>query len=152
MKTIYFAYAMTHGTDSLNEVNELIEWLRDKRIRVCAPAYSLFPDVLAAGALKAMDEADLVIADVSSRSHGVGFEVGYAFANRKPVILIAKASARAHVSKFLLGLFPQIVFYPNSHELVQSVAGLLAELGRRPRRAATGEPRHTRKFEMVAAR
>jgi hypothetical protein len=147
MKTVYVAYAMTHGTEPLGEVVDLAHWLKAKRLRVLQPSYHLFADDLAASALKAVDESDVVIADVSCRSHGVGFEIGYAFAARKEVILIARQSAKAQVSKFLSGLFPRIIFYSEAKELIQQVADFLGEP--RGRKRITGSSDCSRRSKRV---
>ncbi len=48
-----------------------------------------------------LDEAQAVIAEVSTPSHGVGYEIAYALLHGKPVLCLHRDEAR--VSKMLLG-------------------------------------------------
>ena len=48
-----------------------------------------------------LDECDVVIAEVSTPSHGVGYEIAYALLKGKPVLCCHRAGAR--VSKMLTG-------------------------------------------------
>lgn len=48
-----------------------------------------------------IDECDVLIAEVSTPSHGVGYEVGYALQNGKPVLCLHRQDV--HVSKMLTG-------------------------------------------------
>ncbi len=52
-------------------------------------------------------DCDAVIAEVSTPSHGVGFEIAYALERGKPVLCLARAGVR--VSKMLTGI-PQTGF------------------------------------------
>ncbi len=55
-----------------------------------------------------LDECDAVVAEISTPSHGVGYEIAYALCNGKPVICGYQKGKR--VSKMLTG---------NSHPLIQ---------------------------------
>jgi len=48
-----------------------------------------------------IDDSDALIAEVSTPSHGVGYEIGYALNQKKPVLCIYRRGAR--VSKMLTG-------------------------------------------------
>jgi len=48
-----------------------------------------------------IDECEVLIAEVSTPSHGVGFEIGYALNLGKPVVCVYQMNSR--VSKMLLG-------------------------------------------------
>jgi 2'-deoxynucleoside 5'-phosphate N-hydrolase len=48
-----------------------------------------------------LDESEAVIAEVSTPSHGVGYEIAYALCAGRPVLCLYQASAR--VSKMLTG-------------------------------------------------
>ncbi len=125
MKVVYIAHSMTNGSKHVNKINALITWLKKKRYKVSQPNYALFPDVLAAGALTAIERSKIVIADVTVYSHGVGFEIGYAYALKKDIILIANISAKDKVSKFLFGLFQEVIFYHDEDELISEVSDKL---------------------------
>jgi len=111
MKKVYVAFSMTNGDQNLEKINQLIDWLKCKKYKVFQPNYSLFPELLANNALKSIDESDIVIADVTNYSHGVGFELGYAFCKGKKIIIISHCSAKNNITKFFYGLFDKIVFY-----------------------------------------
>lgn len=113
---------MTNGNQKPNELNTLISWLKKKRYKVSKPSYILFPGLLASGSLKSIKQSDIVIADVTVYSHGVGFELGYAYALKKDIIVISSVSAKNQVSKFLLGLFPETIFYHDGVDLVTEVS------------------------------
>ena len=88
---------------------------------IVKPERLLFTAHVGQAAAESIEESDLVIADVSCASHGVGFEIGYAFAHRKRIILVCKMAARDSVSRVLLSLFPDIVFYEDVADLVPAV-------------------------------
>lgn len=117
---------MTNGNQNVYKVNTLISWLKKKRYKVSKPGYTLFPELLATGSLKSVKQSDIVIADVTVYSHGVGFELGYAYALKKDIIVISSISAKNKVSKFLLGLFPEIIFYHDGDELVTEISHQLS--------------------------
>lgn len=116
---------MTNGDQSLKELNSLVSWLKKENFKVIQPSYALFPKLLASTSLKLIEQSNIVIADVTAYSHGVGFELGYAYALRKQTIVISNAVAREKLSKFLLGLYPEIVFYEDEKELLSGVSRLL---------------------------
>lgn len=122
MKNIYLAYSMTNGNQDINKINTLISWLKKKRYKVSKPSYILFPDLLVSGSLKSIEQSDVVIADLTLYSHGVGFEVGYAYALKKNIIVISSISAKNKISKFLLGLFPEIIFYQDGIDLITEIS------------------------------
>ena len=67
-----------------------------------------------------LDECDVVIAEVSTPSHGVGYEIAYALSKQKPVLCIYAENKR--VSKMLLGNHQpgfQIHPYANPQECEQ---------------------------------
>lgn len=74
---------------------------------------------------------DVVIAEVSTPSHGVGFEIAYAMERGKPVLCLAREGVR--VSKMLTGIrTPGFSFQPYAtpEAALASVDVFLAELGR----------------------
>jgi nucleoside 2-deoxyribosyltransferase len=48
-----------------------------------------------------IEESDLLVAEVSTPSHGVGYEIGYALSLRKPVLCLYQAEK--DISKMILG-------------------------------------------------
>ena len=80
--------------------------------------------------LRAIDACDVLVADVSEPSHGVGMEVMYAYLRGKRVVLTARRGSR--VSRMLLGLpGATFIWY-----------GDLRELWEKLRRVVRAERRH----------
>jgi nucleoside 2-deoxyribosyltransferase len=59
------------------------------------------PRLVYARDVRWLDDAQALIAEVSTPSHGVGYEIAYALLRGKPVLCLHQAGAR--VSKMLLG-------------------------------------------------
>ncbi|MCU0289238.1 MAG: nucleoside 2-deoxyribosyltransferase [Acidobacteria bacterium] len=124
---VYLAYSVTNkeGESNLTQMKRLREWLVSKNYNVFNPTPKLFQEKIANDALERLDEADIIVADLSRYSHGVGFEVGYAFAKEKKIVLIAEENSRKKVSKFLKGVFESIIFYGNTEQLIYGVEKML---------------------------
>ena len=76
-----------------------------------------------------IDTSNALIAEVSTPSHGVGYEIAYALDRDKPVLCIYKEGKI--ISKMLTGnTHPNIIVntYKNSSELVQNIRNFLEEL------------------------
>lgn len=80
-----------------------------------------------------LDEADLLIAEASGSSYGVGFEVGYILGRAERtgqrVILLYDRSRASHVSRLIAGnTHPACTTYPyrDAADLLRFVHGLLA--------------------------
>jgi nucleoside 2-deoxyribosyltransferase len=74
-------------------------------------------------------EADVLIAEVSVPSHGVGYEVGFALENRKPTLALYQEGRK--VSKMITGnphALLQVRFYHEADEAVQIIRQFLANL------------------------
>jgi len=73
-------------------------------------------------------ECDLLVAEVSTPSHGVGYEIGYALQLRKPVICLYLKGTP--VSKMILGnKDPRLLifYYANISEAIDFIKRRLAE-------------------------
>jgi hypothetical protein len=76
-----------------------------------------------------IDESKAVVAEVSTPSHGVGYEISYALDRNKPVLCIYKGGTR--VSKMISGnTMPrlQVSAYGNLDEANQIVRSFLAKV------------------------
>ena len=74
-------------------------------------------------------DCDLLLAEISTPSHGVGYEIGYALSLGKPVLCLHRASAR--ISKMILGNpHPnlRVRVYHSAHEAVSLLTASLQEL------------------------
>jgi nucleoside 2-deoxyribosyltransferase len=126
MKVIYIAHPMTAQAGTEASMSALAAWLKKQRgCRVFEPNYQLFSDILASQALKNLEDSSIILADVSSASHGVGFEIGFAFSKGKRVILVAHEERHGTISSFLAAMFSPIVFFNDSEDLIAKVSDLL---------------------------
>lgn len=76
-----------------------------------------------------IDDSDTLIAEVSTPSHGVGYEIGYALEHQKPVLCIFRQGVR--VSKMITGnTMPglQIADYADEKEAIEDIRNFLANL------------------------
>ena len=73
-----------------------------------------------------IDNADFLIAELTTKSIGVGIEIGYAFAKKMPVIYIRKKNAE--YSTTASGSSNYIVEYENEFDLIESMGKLLNQL------------------------
>jgi nucleoside 2-deoxyribosyltransferase len=109
---LYFSCSLTGGRNDQPVYADLVVHLQALGHRVLTAhladdALLAADGELAAEAVFNRDTAwlrgcDAVIAEVSTSSHGVGFEVAYALERGKPVLCLARAGVR--VSKMLTGI------------------------------------------------
>lgn len=122
MRNIYIAYSITNAQKTTDAIFELVYWLRKRKYKVTTPTLILIPDTLAENAVNAIINADIVIADLSNYSHGVGFELGYAYALKKKIITVANARSANTISLFMNGLFPRTIYYTDANNLIENVS------------------------------
>jgi nucleoside 2-deoxyribosyltransferase len=118
MKSVYIAHSVTNAHHNMDNVSSLVSWLKQKKFKIIRPEHLLFADIIASEAIQSIERADLIIADVSAYSHGVGFELGYAYSLKKHIILISHCSSKDKISKFLTALFPAMIYYKNADDLL----------------------------------
>lgn len=70
-------------------------------------------------AFEEIDSADLLIAELSTKSIGVGIEIGYAFANHKPIFYLRKKGAE--YSTTAAGCSEFVIEYENELDLLEQV-------------------------------
>ncbi len=108
---IYFACSITGGRDDEEIYQQLVGTLLSMEVDVPTahiaetgieemdaredPSDIYFRDV------SWIEECDLLIAEVSTPSHGVGYEIGYALDLHKPVLCLYRQ--RVVISKMILG-------------------------------------------------
>jgi nucleoside 2-deoxyribosyltransferase len=108
---IYFACALTGGRAEQAEYAQLVAHLQAQGHRVPTAHLALAAGAAEEAALDAaavygrdigwLEAADAVVAEVSTPSHGVGYEIAHALQRGKRVLCVYRAGAR--VSKMLLG-------------------------------------------------
>ncbi len=77
-------------------------------------------------AFREIDTADFLIAELTTKSIGVGIEIGYAFAKEIPIIYLRKKNAE--YSTTASGSSNYIVEYENEFDLIESMEKLLNQL------------------------
>lgn len=77
-------------------------------------------------AFEEIDGTDFLIAELSTKSIGVGIEIGYAYAKKKPIIYLRKKGAE--YSTTASGSSTYTVTYNNESDLSKSMEKLLARL------------------------
>ena len=108
---VYFACAITGGRQDERVYQAIVAALEQAGHQV-PTAHLTHPEGLAAEAQAHptavyerdtawIRESDALIAEVSTPSHGVGYEIAYALQHGKPVLLLFREDVR--VSKMLLG-------------------------------------------------
>lgn len=114
LATIYFSGSITGGREDVPVYRRLIEALEADGHRVLAGAVAAEhinaggePLALAeifARDVRWLDESDLVVAEVSTPSHGVGYEIAYArWARRIPVIALYRRGRTKRCSAMISG-------------------------------------------------
>lgn len=77
-------------------------------------------------AFNEIDNTDFLIAELTTKSIGVGIEIGYAFAKEMPIIYLRKKNAE--YSTTASGSSTYIVEYENEIDLYESMERLLRQL------------------------
>ena len=75
---------------------------------------------------KEIDNSNFLIAELTTKSIGVGIEIGYAFAKRIPIIYIRKKSTE--YSTTASGSSNYIIEYENKFDLHESIKKIIPKL------------------------
>jgi len=108
---IYFACSITGGRQDEARYQQIVRFLETQGHHVLTAGLASSEVKIIEGPLDAhsvyqrdtdwIRSADLLIAEVTTPSHGVGYEVGYALQHQKPVLCIYQEGAT--VSKMITG-------------------------------------------------
>jgi nucleoside 2-deoxyribosyltransferase len=77
------------------------------------------PEELMKLTFELIDKSDVLIIEFSEKGVGLGIEAGYAYARKKPIIVIAKEGS--DVSTTLKGVSKKVIFYNNPKELGKKI-------------------------------
>ena len=77
---------------------------------------SLSPQVLMTQTFDMIQKADLVVIELSEKGVGLGIEAGYAYALKKPIVVIARVGS--DISTTLKGIASNTHFYKNVSDLL----------------------------------
>ncbi len=133
MKKIYFAGSIKGGSEKQKDYFELINYLKnyaevltehiwneDLSNQENPDQYIYLRDI------KWIDECDIIIAEVSIPSLGVGYEIGYAESLNKQIICLYDESSEKELSYMLSGNKKnQIIKYQNIEELKERLKSLV---------------------------
>lgn len=108
---IYFACSITGGRQDEDDYKKIVDFLLSQGHEVPTASLASKEVILLEGIVKAADVyqrdiswirgCDILIAEVSTPSHGVGYEIGYALHLGKPVICLHQENTL--VSKMITG-------------------------------------------------
>lgn len=142
--TIYFSGSISGGREDVDLYRVLVDALEREGHRVLAGAVAaehvgdggepLDPREIFARDLRWLDEADLVVAEVSTPSLGVGYEIAYArYARAIPVIALYRPGRTKRCSAMISG-DPGVLFVEYAHpaEALDSLRKAVSD----PRRAS----------------
>ncbi len=135
---IYFSCSITGGRQDQHIYARIVEYLIDHD-HVVPTADLANPDILIeenkvsaeevySRDIEWVDDCDVVIAEVSTPSHGVGYEIAYALSKNKPVLCLYEKGKR--ISKMLLGNHQTgftIHVYSDYSECLNIINGFLGE-------------------------
>lgn len=128
MKKAYLAisYSNRHLFDS--EIESLQNLFKENNIEllVFVDKYNFSADQekeMMKIAFEEIDNSDFLIAELTTKSIGVGIEIGYAFAKRKPIIYLRREDSE--YSTTASGCSSHIIAYKNKFDLKESMAKLL---------------------------
>ncbi len=129
MKKIFIAAPYTHNLDT-DLLNTLEKILKKMKFEVIIPhRYVIDVGDRVKKAIednyKRLADSDIVLADVSEPSHGVGMEIMYAYQCRKEMIFIKKRGSKA--SKMVLIYTNRVVEYEDNADLAEKLAIILGE-------------------------
>ncbi|APD06095.1 hypothetical protein UJ101_00556 [Flavobacteriaceae bacterium UJ101] len=75
-------------------------------------------------AFKEIDSCDFLIAELTTKSIGVGIEIGYAYATQKPIIYLKKD--HAEYSTTASGCSQHIIEYQSTNDLINKIKTLFS--------------------------
>jgi len=79
-------------------------------------------------AFNELDKSDLLLAELTKKSIGVGIEIGYAYANQKPIIYFRKKGS--DYSTTAAGCADYIIEYTDKIEWVEKLINIISKLNK----------------------
>jgi len=136
---IYFGCSITGGRDQEREYQQIVKHLIEAGHQV-PTAHLSRPDVMELELvvdpvqvynrdIQWIDNCQVMVAEVSTPSHGVGYEICYALMNHKPVLCLHKTGIR--VSKMITGNqnpLLRVMDYKSSEHLPALLKDFLEEI------------------------
>lgn len=131
MKKAYFAISYSNRKQFENEVNCLKRLFENYGLAlvVFVDLYDFNPNQekeMMRTAFEAIDNVDFLIAELTTKSIGVGIEIGYARAKEKPIIYLRRNSAE--YSTTAAGSSAYVIAYENELDLFTKMDQLVKQL------------------------
>jgi len=131
MKRGYLAISYSNRNLFNKEVDSLKTLFKEKGLEllVFVDNYNFMPNEekeMMETAFNEIDCSDFLIAELTTKSIGVGIEIGYAYAKKKPVIYLRKKNAE--YSTTASGSSAFIIDYDNENDLYKSMEHVLKQL------------------------
>jgi nucleoside 2-deoxyribosyltransferase len=131
MKKAYLAISYSNRKLFDKEVKTLIELFEKNNIKllVFVDKYDFKENEekeMMETAFQEIDKSDFLIAELTTKSIGVGIEIGYAFAKEKPILYLRKKDSE--YSTTASGSSSYIIEYENEFDLRKSIDKLLKRL------------------------
>ncbi len=128
MKKAYLAISYSNRKLFDKEVKTLIELCEKNNIKllVFVDKYDFKESEekeMMETAFREIDESDFLIAELTTKSIGVGIEIGYAFAKEKPILYLRKKDSE--YSTTASGSSSYMIEYENEFDLRDSIDKLL---------------------------
>lgn len=122
MKKAYFAISYSNRKQFDKEVESLKNLFHEKNIElfVFVDNYNFNANQekeMMKTAFEEIDSSDFLVADLTTKSIGVGIEIGYAFAKEKPIFYLRKKGSE--YSTTASGCSNYVVEYKNELDLVE---------------------------------
>lgn len=131
---IYFSCSLTGGRDDQPIYAAIVDWMLAQGHEVptahlahpgvMTDEATLLPEAVYARDIAWVDAADALVAEVTTPSHGVGYEIAYAVCSGKSVLCLARDGVE--VSKMITGN-PNLKFerYASSEEALRKIGEFL---------------------------
>jgi len=128
MKKAYFAISYSNRSLFDKEVDSLRKLFLKNNIEllVFVDKYSFRPNQekeMMKVAFEEIDNSDFLIAELTTKSIGVGIEIGYAFAKNKPVFYLRKKDSEYSTTSS--GCSTAIIAYRNEFDLKETIGKIL---------------------------
>lgn len=135
MKKIYFAGSITGGRDDEKFYNKIINYLNDKHIVLTEHVGDVLLSETGEAELPReyiytrdtnwIKECDILVAEVTKPSIGVGYEIGYAESLKKPVYCLFRDVRGKRLSAMISGnKYVKVIKYKTVQELKEFLYGL----------------------------
>ncbi len=133
MKKAYFAISYNNRKLFYKEIKSLKTLFNKNNIEllIFVDKYNFKANeesIMMETAFKEIDNSDFLIAELSTKSIGVGIEIGYAFAKKIPIIYLRKK--HAEYSTTASGSSTYNVDYKNEIDLYKSMEKILSQLNK----------------------